>query len=140
MIPSPPSNGMRTKGSCPTPQDWSPPALLVEAAADDDGLIIKLIEAFSEDTADRIERMREALKSADFPGIRAQAHTIKGSASQMGSDALATACRELEMVCNLREAPVVATFLDRIQELFDEAKDAMATYANDGHMESPLVP
>ena len=135
MIPSPPSNGLTTKYRCATRQGWSPPALLLEAAADDDGLIIQLIDAFSEDTDARIERIRRALAASDFPGIRAEAHTIKGSASQMGAYAVAEASRELEMASNLHEALLVAPWLNRVQELFEEARGAMASYADSSKME-----
>jgi HPt (histidine-containing phosphotransfer) domain-containing protein len=138
MIPLPPSNGLATRCGCPTRQDWWPPELLLEAAADDDGLIVKLIDAFSTDTDDRIEHMRGALAASDFPRIRAEAHTIKGSASQMGADALAEACRELEIASNLREALLIAPLLNRIQALFEEIRAAMASYAGNGKIESSV--
>jgi len=129
MIPSAPHNGVTPAGACQAECDWSPPELLLDAAADDDGLIVKLIEAFGEDTAARIERIHAALSSCDFPAIRSEAHTIKGSASQMGADAVAEVCRELEQVVVLRDASLVTPLLNRVLERFAEIQEAMAAYA-----------
>jgi HPt (histidine-containing phosphotransfer) domain-containing protein len=104
--------------------------VLLEAAAGDDGLIAKLIDAFGRETDARIERMRGALAASNFPSIRAEAHTIKGSAGNMGADAAAEACREVEMACDLQEASLVAARLNRLQELSDEVREAMAAYSN----------
>lgn len=84
--------------------------------------------------------MREALAASDFPSIRAEAHTIKGGASQMGADEIAEACRELEMVSNFHEALLIAPWLNRVQELFDETRGAMASYANSRKLESSVTP
>jgi HPt (histidine-containing phosphotransfer) domain-containing protein len=113
-----------------TRQAWSPPALLLEAAAGDDGLIAKLIDAFGRETDVRIERMRGALAASNFPSIRAEAHTIKGSAGNMGADAAAEACRKVEMACDLQEASLVAARLNRLQQISDEVREAMAAYSN----------
>lgn len=139
MIPSPPSNGRTTTCRCSTRQDWAPPALLLEAAAGDDGLIVKLIHAFGADTGARLEQMRGALAESNFPGIRAEAHTIKGSARQMGADAVADACQELELVSDPQEAQFIAARLERVQELFDEIRGAMASYS-DKKLESSVIP
>jgi HPt (histidine-containing phosphotransfer) domain-containing protein len=125
-----PSSGLTAKCKDSTRQAWSPPAVLLEAAAGDDGLIAKLIDAFGRETDARIERMRGALAASNFPGIRAEAHTIKGSAGNMGADAAAEACHEVEMACDLQEASLVAARLNRVQELFDEVREAMAAYSN----------
>jgi HPt (histidine-containing phosphotransfer) domain-containing protein len=82
--------------------------------------------------------MRQALAGSDFTRIRAEAHTIKGSASQMGADALAEACRELEMAANLHDARLISPWLTRIQGLFDDMRGAMSVYAGGGNGE-PLV-
>jgi HPt (histidine-containing phosphotransfer) domain-containing protein len=121
---------MTTEGSRSRRQAWSPPAVLLEAAGEDDGLIVSLIDAFSKDTDARIEQMRKALAAPDFPNIRAQAHTVKGGARQMGADAIDEACQELEIACDTKEASLVAARLNRVQELFDETRGAMIAYSN----------
>ena len=89
-----------------------------------------LIDAFSSDTEARIEQMRGALAASSLPDIRAGAHTIKGSARQMGADAVAEACQELELVCDLPGAVQILSRLNRVQELFEETRGAMAAYSS----------
>ena len=130
MIPPGLSSSRMTEGRCSRRQAWSPPTVLVEAAGEDDGLIVSLIDVFSRDTDARIEQMREALTSSNFPNIRAEAHTIKGGARQMGADAVDEACQELEIACDTKEAPLIAARLNHVQELFDEIRGAMIAYSN----------
>jgi len=140
MIPPQPPSGLTTERTRPTQQAWSPPAMLLEAAAGDAGLIVRLIDAFGRDTDERIERMLRTLAASDFPSIRAEGHTIKGSARQMGADALAEACREIETACDLQEASLVAARLNRVQELFADIRGAMAAYSGGGRTESSVTP
>src|ERR1700687_4390404 len=65
---------------------WARPETLRELA--DHGaadLIQELIEAFNADTAPRLSQMREAITNANTKGLSSAAHTIKGSAQQMGA-------------------------------------------------------
>jgi HPt (histidine-containing phosphotransfer) domain-containing protein len=101
-----------------------------EAAGGDHSLIFNLIDAFSTDTADRIEQIREALAASNFARISDEAHTIKGSARQMGADAVASACQELELACGLQDASLIAARLNVVQERFCEIRGAMAEYSN----------
>jgi len=104
--------------------------MLLEAAAEDGSLIVRLIDAFGRDTDARMEKMRRALAASNFPNIRAEAHTIKGGARQMGADEVAEACQELEIACDLQEASLIAARLNHVQELFDEIRGAMIAYSN----------
>jgi HPt (histidine-containing phosphotransfer) domain-containing protein len=140
MIPLTPSDSLTTKGSHSNQAGWSPSALLLEAAADDDALMVKVIDAFGKDTDARIEQMRGALAASDFPNIRAEAHTIKGCARQMGAEAVGEACQELEIACGLQEASLIAARLNRVQELFDEIRGAMAAYSKSRRTKSSVTP
>jgi len=104
--------------------------LLEAAGEEDDGLIVSLIDAFSTDTAARIELMRKALAASDFQSIRAEAHTVKGGARQMGADAVDEACHELEIACDTKEASLIAARLNRVQDRFDETRGAMVAYSS----------
>lgn len=130
MIPLTTSEGLAANGGHLSGGAWSPPELLHEAAGDDDALIAKLIEAFIRDTSARMQQMRRALASSNFPDMRAEAHTIKGSARQMGADAVGDACQELENACALRDELLIAAQVRRLQELFDAVKTAMIACSN----------
>lgn len=115
---------------------WSPPPVLLETAAGDDGFIANLIDSFTTDAGAGIKRIRAALGDSNFSRIRAEAHSIKGGARQMGAHAVADACEELETVSTLREAALVASRLDRVQELLEDARRAMAAYSRNPSLDS----
>jgi HPt (histidine-containing phosphotransfer) domain-containing protein len=68
-----------------------------------------------------------------------EAHTIKGGARQVGADAVADACQDIEAVCNLQQALLVAARLNRLQELFEEIRQAMSSYCSSRSL-NPSVP
>jgi two-component system sensor histidine kinase RpfC len=130
MVSSPPPNGVTTQPGRSSHEVWSPPPFLLETASGDHGLIADLIDLFNTDTSARIQKVRAALADSDFSRIRREAHTIKGGARQVGADAVADACQELETVCNPQEALLVAARVNRVQELFEEMRRAMASYCS----------
>lgn len=132
MIHPPPSDGLMTEFRHTIHQEWSPPAMLLDAASGDDSLIDDLIDAFSTDSDARIGQMREALATLNYPRLRFEAHTIKGSARQVGADAVAEACQEIEIVPDLQDARLIEAQLKRVQKLFEEIRCAMASYSNSG--------
>ena len=128
MTSSPQSSGVTTQSGSSSYEAWSPPPFLLETASGDDDLMADLVDAFNIDTSARIQRVRAALAASDFAKIRMEAHTIKGGARQVGADAVADACQDIETVCNLQEALLVAARLNHLQELFEEICRAMASY------------
>ena len=120
------SANMPAQPGLPIGNTWAPPAWLWEVAGDDCGLIADLVESFETDTRARIERIRAALEASDYRKIQVEAHTIKGSAGQLGMDALADAFAELETASRCEEAVPVAARFDRARKLFGEGHYAVA--------------
>ncbi|MDB6034886.1 MAG: sensor hybrid histidine kinase [Verrucomicrobiales bacterium] len=58
----------------------------------------ELIELFIKDAKPRIERMQAALNEKDGNGLASAAHTLKGSASNLGARGLAGLCSQLEKI------------------------------------------
>ena len=56
-----------------------------------------LIELFKQDVAERLQVLREAVEAGDLATAARQAHTIKGSAVQMGASNLVMTCKHLEL-------------------------------------------
>lgn len=108
---------------------WSPPASLVDALSNDAGLMGDVLNAFDLDTAARIQRVRRALADFDFRTIQVEAHAIRGGARQVGADALADACQELETGSTSRNPSGASGSLDRVQELFEKVRRAMSGYS-----------
>jgi len=78
--------------------------LLLESGSGGDALIAELIETFNTGAAARIRQIGAAFAVSGLVSLRTQAHTIKGDARQVGSDAVADASQELETVSKLPEA------------------------------------
>jgi len=108
---------------------WSPPRFLLEAVSGDDDPIPDLIDTFHTDAGARMRQIRAALADLDFSRIGAEAHAIGGSARQIGADAVADACQELETVSKLREISLAGARMNRVQSLLEEARRAMASYS-----------
>ena len=110
------------------PLGWTPPATLLELAADDDGLIHELVAAFREDTGIRIQVIRTALSTADLTRLRAEVHTIKGSSRQVGAEVLANICQDIELAA--QEVPIghLTDRVDLLEMRFQEISRAMARH------------
>lgn len=89
----------------------------------------ELIDVFKAATEASLLRMRTALATADLPKLRSEAHRTRGSAGQVGAEALADLCLTLELVSNVTPVSHLAELVDRIQERFDETGRAMALYS-----------
>ena len=108
---------------------WALPETLRQLADDEAaGLIPELIEAFRADTAPRLSRMREAIANADAKGLNNAAHTIKGSAQQMGAGAMASICQELELAAMDTPASELVRQLNALQAEFAQVYRAMSLW------------
>jgi HPt (histidine-containing phosphotransfer) domain-containing protein len=67
------------------------------ALSGDTQTVGELISLFKEDVAARLQVLREAVMTGDLATSGAQAHSIKGSAVQMGALHLAATCRHMEL-------------------------------------------
>jgi HPt (histidine-containing phosphotransfer) domain-containing protein len=108
---------------------WTLPETLRELADDGvAGLTLELIEAFRADTAPRLGKMREAIANADTKGLSAAAHTIKGCAQQMGADAMASICQELELAAMDTPTSELVMRLTALEAEFAEVSRAMSLW------------
>jgi HPt (histidine-containing phosphotransfer) domain-containing protein len=103
------------------PAVWAVPATLRQLAECGDAeLVEELIAMFQTDTSSRLEVLRQAVAAQDYRVISAEAHTIKGSAMQVGANRLADFCRQMEQ--GVRQTPPVdlAGAFHQILQSFDE--------------------
>lgn len=78
--------------------DWSlPEALQQLAVAGEREIVAEVLTLFQSDTESRLQDLRSAVLTGDRKRVRAQAHSLKGSAVQVGANALGQSCRQLEM-------------------------------------------
>jgi len=109
------------------PAVWAIPATLRQLAECGDAeLVEELIAIFQTDTSSRLEVLRRAVAAQDYPAIGAEAHTIRGSALQVGADRLADCCLQLEQ--GVRQTPPVnlAGAFHHIVQSFDEVCSLIA--------------
>lgn len=130
MNPSPPLNSPAAEFPQTCRAKWAPPAWLLEVVPNDDSLMVELVDAFKAATEANLQQMRTALATVDVPSLRREAHRTKGSARQLGADALADLCQALEFASSVTPVSCIAELVDRIQERFDETGRAMAWYSD----------
>jgi len=100
MNPSPASNNQAARPQA-CHAKWTPPAWLLEIASGDNSLIADLIDVFKTSTEASIQQMRIAIATVDAPRLRTESHKMRGSAKQVGADALAEVCQTLELASSL---------------------------------------
>lgn len=107
---------------------WAIPATLREVAADGDGqLLEELIADFQTDTLSRMEVLRRAVAAADSSTVRLEAHTIKGSAMQMGAQRLADSCYRLELAARDAQPQIFMPLYAAVISSFEEVRSAIAS-------------
>jgi HPt (histidine-containing phosphotransfer) domain-containing protein len=75
---------------------WSMTSELQEIADTDPSMIPELFTLFLDDSVSRLQTLAGACVREDFKIIRNQAHSLKGSALQMGASGMAALCAALE--------------------------------------------
>jgi HPt (histidine-containing phosphotransfer) domain-containing protein len=114
-----------------SPSHWVLPEMLLDLAADGTaGLIADLIDAFRTDTQLRLKQVRHALGDTDIKGIRAGIHSIKGCAQQMGANAMASMCLDIELVVGGVTSAELSHRLKGLETEFGKVRQAMAVYSS----------
>ena len=102
---------------------WAlPEALQQLAMAGEQDLVAEVLTLFQTDTDSRLRTLRSAVQSGNRKVVRAEAHSLKGSAAQVGATALADSCRQLELT-----AETCPDFMPLLQEI--EARFALVSKA-----------
>jgi signal transduction histidine kinase/DNA-binding response OmpR family regulator len=81
-------------------------------------LVVDLLDAFRQGTATAIERMAHGLARSDADAVRAAAHSVKGSAANIGAVSLAALAGDLEARAKEARLPAGPAALDSLHEEF----------------------
>jgi signal transduction histidine kinase/CheY-like chemotaxis protein len=100
---------VRTQLTALTGDDLSP---------SDRELVVDLLDAFRQGTATAIERMAHGLARADADAVRAAAHSLKGSAANIGATSLSALAGDLEARAKEDRLPAGPAALDSLHEEF----------------------
>ena len=74
---------------------WSPPPTIEELAGAEGNLMAELIQSFTADMEDRLQRIRGAMTSSNPAILRCEVHAIKGSSKQMAAFRVASVCEQI---------------------------------------------
>ena len=108
---------------------WHLPETLRELEeAGDDSIVLELIDSFQNDTATRLERLHDALARLDAATVKAQSHSLRGSARQMGADALADLCQAVEAGAPRMNWPELESQVEQAVVRFAEVRSAMSEF------------
>jgi HPt (histidine-containing phosphotransfer) domain-containing protein len=75
-----------------------------------------LIDIFLRDTPNFIHRMQSAVGQADADALRESAHSLKGTASNLGARRLAAACGELEKLARDGKSTEAGGLVSRVRD------------------------
>lgn len=87
----------------------------------------ELIDLFLEDTPQRLGKMRMAFEQGDIATLKSVAHTLKGSASNLGAPALAALCANVERQDAEGSRSELAGWLEKIALEFKQVQAALET-------------
>ena len=108
---------------------WHLPESLREIEeAGDDSIVLELIDSFQNDTASWFERLHDAVARFDAATVKAQAHSMRGSARQMGAEALADLCQAVEVGAPKMNWPELEYQVNQAKVRFAEVRSAMSAY------------
>ena len=113
-------------GDVREPNAWSLPDELLQLARDGAAdVIADVIAVFQADSAARLANLAEAVEACNWKQIRAEAHALKGSSLQVGAEAMAGVCLQLEHIKSENPSEA-AQLLHCLQAQFAEVEQAMA--------------
>ena len=107
-------------------------AQTLDMVGGDMGFLEELVAAYRKDGASRLTDMRTALAAAKAEDLRRAAHTLKGSSASLGANALADACREVELAASEGRLEGLGTKVDAIAGQFDEVVSALEARTRSG--------
>jgi HPt (histidine-containing phosphotransfer) domain-containing protein len=120
----------KTGGDIPV---WEfPEALRLLAECGDTELLEELIAIFQSDTSSRLQVLGRAVAGGDLPVVRMEAHTIKGSAMQVGAERVADVCRKMELEAAKTPPLELFSLYTRLQKSFDEVCQVMTAQGRSG--------
>ena len=85
----------------------------------------ELIAEFLEDTPHELGSLAGALASGDIGAVNLHAHTIKGSAANVGGTVLRSVAFDVEKAARAGDMHGAASFAARLEREFEHLKQAM---------------
>jgi HPt (histidine-containing phosphotransfer) domain-containing protein len=100
---------------------WQLPEELRQMAESGDAEIVQeVLTVFQTDTASRLKSLQAALATANTAQVRTQAHSIKGSAGQVGALGFAALCQRIEQEAARGSSEELAALVRELESSFAE--------------------
>jgi len=88
-------------------------------------LLEKVITAFAGDTPRQLASLRTAIAARDTEAMRRVAHSLKSGSANVGADALALQCKEMEKLGRAGSTDGAARLLQSMDQQFLAVRDAL---------------
>ena len=95
------------------------------SASGADTLLEKVINAFTGDTPRQLASLRTAIAAQDTEAMRRVAHSLKSGSANVGADALALQCKEMEKLGRAGSTDGAARLLQSMDQQFLAVRDAL---------------
>jgi HPt (histidine-containing phosphotransfer) domain-containing protein len=89
-------------------------------------LLARVLRAYLQDTPGQLQALGRAVAAADTDAIRKTAHSLKSSSANVGAEALAQLCRELEQLGRGGVSAGTAPLLAAAEREFQAVQPALA--------------
>lgn len=84
-----------------------------------------LVDSFIRDGQQRLEAISSAVAGQDAETMRAQAHSFKGSSSNLGAVQVRECCLAMETLATQGQLDQAAALLAKLEEAFHKAAEAL---------------
>ena len=96
------------------------------SGTDGDALLERVILAFTGETPRQLAAMRDAIAGADAEALRKVAHSLKSGSANVGADALAQLCKEMETLGRAGSTEGAQDLLQAMQLAFLAVRDLLS--------------
>jgi two-component system sensor histidine kinase/response regulator len=95
------------------------------SATNGNALLERVLQAYLEDTPTHLHTIRQAIANGNTSQMRKAAHSLKSSSANVGADALAQRCKELEQLGRNDTTAGAAVLLAEMERSFQAARQAL---------------
>ena len=89
------------------------------------GLVKRLTDIFIQDTARQLADLRDSAQQSDLDRLRKLAHTLKGSAANMGAREMVRICGEIEALGENDDIGVASALVADLERSLDPVRDVL---------------
>ncbi|HJV00276.1 MAG TPA: response regulator [Burkholderiaceae bacterium] len=90
-------------------------------------LLERVLQAYVSDTPTHLQALRQAIAAADASSVRKAAHSLKSSSANVGAEALAQACKEMEQLGRNGSTVGAADMLAGMEREFQAVRQSLNT-------------